>query len=117
MLATLRAIDAANRPKTWALFDQLKRAAISVEANIVEGYALGTPRYFHKHIRIAFGSAAEAECMALAAGEAGYLEQGVVDELEMAFGDSMRLLFGLMKGRRAKLSTPEPTPNAPRPTP
>lgn len=113
---TLRAIDGANRPKTWALFDQLKRAAISVEANIVEGYALDTPRYFHKHMRIAFGSAAEAECMARAAraaGEVGYLEQAVVDELEAAFGDSMRLVFGLMKGRRPK----DPAPHAPRPTP
>jgi four helix bundle protein len=113
LLVTLRAIDGANRPKTWALFDQLKRAAISVEANIVEGYALDTPRYFHKHMRIAFGSAAEAECMALAAGELSYLEQSVVNELEAAFGDAMRLLFGLMKGRRPK----DPTPHVPRPTP
>jgi four helix bundle protein len=113
LLVTLRAIDAANRPKTWALFDQLKRAVISIEANIVEGYALGTPRYFHKHMRIAFGSAAEAECLALAAGEAGYLEREVVEELEGALGDAMRLLFGLMKGRREK----GPTPHALRPTP
>jgi four helix bundle protein len=113
LLVTLRAIDRANPPKAWALFDQLKRAAISVEANIVEGYALDTPRYFHKHMRIAFGSAAEAECMALAAGEVGYLEQAVVDELETAFGDSMRLLRGLMKGRSPK----QPTPHAPPPTP
>jgi four helix bundle protein len=113
LLATLRAIDRANPPKAWALFDQLKRAAISVEANIVEGYALDTPRYFHKHMRIAFGSAAEAESMALAAGEVGYLEQAVVDELETAFGDSMRMLFGLMKGRRPK----HPTLHAQPPTP
>jgi four helix bundle protein len=113
LLVTLRSIDGTNRPKTWALFDQLKRAAISIEANIVEGYALNTPRYFHKHMRIAFGSAAEAECLVLAAGEVGYLEQAVVKELETAFGDSMRLVFGLMKGRRAK----DPTPHALRPTP
>lgn len=78
----------------------------------MEGYALDTPRYFHKHMRIAFGSAAEAECLALAAGEAGYLEQAVVEELEAAFGDAMRMLFGLMRGRRPK----DPTPNAPRPS-
>ncbi len=113
LLLTLRATDAANRPKAWALFDQLKRAAVSVEANVVEGYALGTPAYFQKHMRIAFGSAAEAECLALVAAEAGYLEQGVVDELGGALGDSLRMLAGLMRGRRAKHATP----HVPRPTP
>lgn len=34
--------DSAFHPRSKALFDQLRRAAISVEANIVEGYALGT---------------------------------------------------------------------------
>ena len=62
--------------------------------------------------RIAFGSAAEAECLVLAAGEVGYLEQPVVKDLEVAFGDARRLVFGLMKGRRAK----DPTPHALRPT-
>jgi four helix bundle protein len=33
---------------------------VSVEANIVEGYALDTEALFRKHLRIAFGSAAEA---------------------------------------------------------
>src|SRR5213080_2869130 len=67
---TLRATDEAYHGKSRALFDQLKRASISVEANIVEGYALGTPALCRRHLRIAFGSAAEAECLALAAGEA-----------------------------------------------
>jgi four helix bundle protein len=84
----------------------MKRAAVSVEANIVEGYALATPRYFQKHMRIAFGSAAEAESLALAAGEVGYLEQAVVNHLEALFGDAMRLLFGLLKGRQPKHPTP-----------
>ncbi|MGH2609026.1 MAG: four helix bundle protein, partial [Tepidiformaceae bacterium] len=33
----LRATDAPNHPRTRALFDQIRRAAISVEANVVEG--------------------------------------------------------------------------------
>ena len=71
MILALRATDAAYHPKAKAVFDQLKRAAISVEANIVEGYALGTPQYFRKHLRIAMGSAAEAECLCRAAAELG----------------------------------------------
>ncbi|HEU5262507.1 MAG TPA: four helix bundle protein [Gemmatimonadales bacterium] len=43
----------------FALVDQVRRAAISVPANIAEGYALSTPPQFVRHLRIALGSAAE----------------------------------------------------------
>ena len=35
VIAVLRATDEKRQPKTWALFDQLRRAAVSVEANAV----------------------------------------------------------------------------------
>src|SRR3989454_7868250 len=71
MLLALRTSDAAFHPRSKALFDQLRRAVISVEANIVEGYALSTPLQFRRHLRIAMGSAAEAESLTRAAGELG----------------------------------------------
>jgi len=60
LMLTLHATDSAYHPRSRALFDQLKRAAISVEANIAEGYALGTVPLYQRHIRIALGSAAES---------------------------------------------------------
>src|SRR2546427_7872348 len=42
LLLVLRATDAAYHPRSRSLFDQLRRATISVEANVVEGYALNT---------------------------------------------------------------------------
>lgn len=94
---TLRATDNAYQGKSRALFDQLKRAAISVEANIVEGYALGTPALCKRHLRIALGSAAEAECLVLAAGEAEYLEPDIVKQLEEYNGAAMRALIRLLR--------------------
>ena len=94
---TLRATDDAYHGRSRALFDQLKRAAISVEANIVEGYALGSPALCKRHLRIAFGSAAEAECLALAAGEANYLDMMIVKQLEETFGGAMRALHLLLR--------------------
>jgi len=94
---TLRATDEAYHGKSRALFDQLKRASISVEANIVEGYALGTPALCQRHLRIAFGSAAEAECLALAAGEADYLTMAIVKQLEHMFGGTMKALRILLR--------------------
>lgn len=43
----------------FALIDQIRRAAISIPANIAEGYALATRPQFVRCLRISLGSAAE----------------------------------------------------------
>jgi four helix bundle protein len=73
----------------------LRRAVISVEANIVEGYALGTTPLFRRHLRIAMGSAAAAECLTRAAGELLYLPDDVVEELERLLERTMAAMPGL----------------------
>ena len=79
VLLVFQATDRARHPRAFGLFDQLKRATLSVEANIVEGYALGTVPLCRRHLRIAFGSAAEAECEARVAKELEYLPVSVVE--------------------------------------
>ena len=91
------AADRAYHPRSRNLFDQLRRAAISVEANIVEGYALNTVALCRRHLRIAFGSAAEAECLIRLAGELQYLPKEVVEDLIIAVGAAMRALRGLLR--------------------
>ena len=97
MLLTLTKSDAAFHPRSKALFDQLRRAVISVEANIVEGYALGTPLQFRRHLRIAMGSAAEAEALVRAAGELRYLQLDVVQQIETLLERTMATLHGLLR--------------------
>jgi len=96
VLLTFRSTDAAYHPRARPVFDQLRRAAVSVEANIVEGYALGTVPLCRRHLRIAFGSAAEAECLVRTARELGYLGEDVSREIEGLLGNAMRALHGLM---------------------
>lgn len=97
LITTLRATDAPNHPRTRPVFDQLRRAIVSVEANIVEGYALDTPRLYQRHLRIALGSAAEAECMLRVAGELEYLPSKQMDEIEGLIGGAMKALIGLLR--------------------
>ena len=93
----LRVTDRAFDSRYRGLFDQIRRAAVSVEANIVEGYALGTPKQFNRHLRIALGSAAEAETLTRLAGVIGYLPEAKVAEIENLCGDTMRALQGLIR--------------------
>jgi four helix bundle protein len=88
------------------VFDQLRRAAVSVEANVVEGYALATQGWYVRHLRIAMGSAAEAECLVRLARELTYLPEPVAEALEQSLGSTMRVLHGLIRRRSSPLSTP-----------
>jgi four helix bundle protein len=96
-LTVLRATDIAHHPRHRQVFEQLRRAAVSVEANVVEGYALGTTPQFKRHLRIALGSAAEAECLIRLAGEVEYLPGSVANEIEVVTGATMRCLLGLLR--------------------
>jgi len=104
VITTLSETDAVRQPRTWAIFDQIRRAAISVEANIVEGYALRGPRQFRRHLRIALGSAAEAECLTRSAGELGYLPDSLVNEILTLTNSTIGLLLGML---RRPISTQE----------
>src|SRR5438876_9975565 len=97
LLVTLRATDAAYHPRSRALFDQIRRSVISVEANILEGYALGTPLQFRRHLRIALGSAAEAESLIEVAEELGYLPSDVAGQLRGLLDGIIGSLYGLVR--------------------
>jgi len=97
LMLALKSLDEAYHPRSRSLFEQIKRAAISVEANIVEGYALGTTPLFQRHIRIAIGSAAEAETLTRVASEAGYLSPATCRELTTIFESTLGSLVGLYR--------------------
>lgn len=96
-LTVLEQTDDHYHPKARSLFDQLRRAAVSIEANIVEGYALQTPAQFRRHLRIALGSAAETECMLELVASRSYLPGHISDELLNLNARLLRLIFGLIR--------------------
>ena len=89
-------------PWSGALIDQIRRAAVSVEANIVEGYALGTVPQFRRHLRIAVGSAAEVECLLRLAAESEYLPADVVKDVVVTCGPLLGALRGLIRSKKLR---------------
>jgi four helix bundle protein len=86
-------------PKTevYGLSSQLQRAAVSVPANIAEGYERNHRKEYLQFLFIAKGSLGEVETYLLLAADLGYLdptEYASIDEKRKA---ASRLLKGLIR--------------------
>ena len=68
-----------------------------MEANIVEGYGLGSRAQFRRHLRIALGSAAETECLVDLAEEAGYMESQIAGHLRQRVDAALATLHGTLR--------------------
>src|SRR5258705_9019890 len=72
-LATQKEIKSWPPDERFAMVAQVRRSALSVAANLVEGSAKHGPREFRQFIDIALGSLAETEYLLRAGKDLGYL--------------------------------------------
>ena len=80
-----------------ALTGQLRRAALSIPANIAEGAAKPGNVEFRRFLHIALASAAETDYHLLAPRDLGLLEPAVYEELCGRTTEVRRMLGGLIK--------------------
>ena len=90
----------------FGLQAQLRRAAVSVTANLVEGCARRSERDYLHFIAIAVGSASEVRYLVQLSVRLGFVERGVGDGLAHGYGRVARALQSLvtviMSGRGPK---------------
>jgi four helix bundle protein len=84
----------------YSLCNQLRRAAVSVPANIAEGQARHSAKEFHHHLAIAKGSLAELHTLLIVAHRLAYLSADQLASLEKEIDEVSRPLFGLMASIR-----------------
>lgn len=63
------------KDELFALTSQLRRAALSVPTNIVEGYGRNSKKEFHRFLAIALGSLAETGYLLEFAHKRGYINK------------------------------------------
>jgi four helix bundle protein len=86
----------------YGLTSQMRRAAVSVAANIAEGAARTGTGEFLQFLSVASGSMAEVETFLILAGRLGYLAEVDRLALEAEAQEISRMLGGLKRSLRSK---------------
>ena len=86
----------------YALTAQVRRAAISVAANIVEGCARSSHSEYLRFLEIAYGSARELQYEVSLCERLGYLSCTASASLHHECTDTAKALNGLLRSLRAK---------------
>ncbi|HXZ26319.1 MAG TPA: four helix bundle protein [Nitrospiria bacterium] len=90
------------RGEQFGVAEQLRRAAYSVTANIVEGQSRNTTKEYMQFLYNARGSVEEARYFLMLSKDLGYLKEQVFAELESRYEHVSRLLNGLIKSLKGR---------------
>ena len=95
-LTVYRATSSFPADERFALSLQLRRAAVSVSANIAERCGRSGDREFARFLQISLGSASEVQSLLLLARDLGFLEAQLHAAIEDQVAEVKRMLAGLL---------------------
>ena len=85
------------KEEIWGLTSQIRRSAVSVPSNIVEGKARGSRKDFKRFLLVARGSLEEVKYQSLLAKELKYMNDEQYEEITVMIEDVGRLLGGMIR--------------------
>ena len=83
--------------RDFALRDQLRRASVSIVANVAEGFAQSSDRGFTRYLVIARGSTAEVRSLLILASEQRRIRSDQLESLEGMCENISRMLTTLIR--------------------
>lgn len=83
--------------KDFGLRDQIRRASVSIMANLAEGFERGKLTEFHQFISISKASCAEVRSQLYVAWDAGYIEKEEFTFLMLKAREAGKVIGGLRK--------------------
>ena len=98
--------------ETYGLAQQLRRAVVSVAANIAEGHGRAHRKEYCYHLSVAYGSLMEAETEGLVGHQEGYCSETELEPFMKQAASVGQLLNALMRSLR-RSQAPDPRPQIP----
>ena len=92
-----RTTEASSFAKDFSLRDQIRRASVSIMANIAEGFGRRSKKEFSNFLNMAHGSAAEVQCHLYVALDLQYINQGNFEVLYSKTEEVSRMIQGFMQ--------------------
>lgn len=102
VLLTYKTTEKFPKHEMFGLTSQLRRAIVSVPANIAEGYAAGGKGQFGRYLDIAQGSLAEVEYYLILAHDLNYFTQAECEQAESLRAETGFLLHRLIESLNRK---------------
>ena len=87
--------NAFPNDERFGLTSQIRRASVSIAANIAEGAGRKSDREFLRSLSMAQGSASEVDTEVLIAHRLGYMDEEVCNEVAARLDDIGRMITGL----------------------
>ncbi|HEY3320532.1 MAG TPA: four helix bundle protein [Planctomycetota bacterium] len=91
------------KDELFGLTAQVRRAAVSVAANIVEGSARGSEKEYLQFLQIALGSLRETGYFIDLSARLGYIPRERAAELSAKYEETARVLSGLVRSLKGNL--------------
>ena len=101
--------------RDWALRDQMRRAAVSIMANIAEGFERGRPGEFKQYLSMSKASCAELRSHLYVALDAGHIDRKAWTALMSTADEAARIIGALRVSVERRLSNPSPITHHPSP--
>jgi four helix bundle protein len=102
VVVVYRATEALPREEKFGLTSQIRRAAVSIPANIAEGAARVGDKEFLHFLSTAQGSASELETELLIANRLGYVGDSKYAEMRTELDNIGRMIVGLSKSLKQR---------------
>ena len=106
VLEIYRITSTFPKSEMYGLSDQLKRAAASVPANIVEGQSRQTTKEYLHFLYNARGSLEEVRYFLFLSMQLKFLDEDTYREMEDRYESASKMLNGLIKSLKKKHNTP-----------
>lgn len=103
-LEIYRLSEAFPKSEIYGLTSQMRRAAVSISANIAEGAARDTTKEYLRFVSIAIGSAAELQTLMQIVRGLKYLNESQLSPIESTCESITRMLRALQRSLRQRMN-------------